>query len=387
MHIRDFKTEARERFALNRYHAMLIYGVVYTLALNIAILTTVLALINKWAIWYGIVLIFLFLLMLAPFGFGMTGFYLKLYRYEKTDAFHIFDGFNKYNLERVIILRLLKFALWLAFTVLLIVPGIIFSVRTSMATYLLRANPKLKPQDALKASNRIMKTHCFKYFGLMISFAGWFLMGVLTCGLGFIWVLPYINSAKIVFYKRELQGDKTVYNNPMDALQNTVSENKKLPQDAEETEIKITENEPEKIAFTIEKETPEEPNYPEQVIAEPVINEVKSVPAFRQAASELRKMDTIPLPGGRVFLDSNGRRVVDRRRPPEKQEQSEEQMQIEITESGEDKTSESVRERISRLRAERNASRGMVSNDNQRRRDSDKRRPHDENSNIEIGEH
>ena len=150
MHVREIKTEARERFALNRYHAMLVYGVVYTLALNIAVLTTALALLNIWAIWYGVVLIFLFLLMLAPFGFGMTGFYIKLYRGERSDAFHVFDGFNKYNLERVIILRLLKTALWLAFTLLLIVPGIVFSIRTSMATYLLRANPKLKPKDALQ---------------------------------------------------------------------------------------------------------------------------------------------------------------------------------------------------------------------------------------------
>ena len=58
MQVREIKTEAKERFALNRYHAMLVYGVVFTLALNIAVLTTVLSLLNIWAIWYGIILIF-----------------------------------------------------------------------------------------------------------------------------------------------------------------------------------------------------------------------------------------------------------------------------------------------------------------------------------------
>ncbi|MDE7395224.1 MAG: DUF975 family protein, partial [Clostridiales bacterium] len=214
MQAREIRNEARERFALNRYHAMLVYGVVYTLALNIAVLTTVLFLLNRFAVWYGIVLIFLFFLLLAPFGFGMTGFYVRLYRFEKVDAFHVFDGFNKYNLERVIVMRLLKFALWLAFTILLIVPGIIFSLRTCMATYILRANPKLKPQDALRASNKIMKGHCWKYFCLVLTFAGWFLMAILTLGLGFIWLAPYFNASKIVFFKREIQGDKTVYRNP-----------------------------------------------------------------------------------------------------------------------------------------------------------------------------
>jgi len=47
MHVREIKTEAKERFALNRYHAMLVYGVVYTLALNIAVLTTLLYIVNN----------------------------------------------------------------------------------------------------------------------------------------------------------------------------------------------------------------------------------------------------------------------------------------------------------------------------------------------------
>ncbi len=215
MQAREIRNEARERFALNRYHAMLVYGVVYTLALNIAVLTTVLFLLNRFAVWYGVLLIFLFFLMMAPFGFGMTGFYVRMYRFERVDAFHVFDGFNKYNLERVIIMRLLKFALWLAFTILLIVPGIIFALRTCMSTYILRANPKLKPQDALRASNKIMKGHCWKYFCLVLSFAGWFFMCIATLGLGFIWLAPYYNASKIVFFKRNLQGDKTVYRNPM----------------------------------------------------------------------------------------------------------------------------------------------------------------------------
>lgn len=227
MRVKEIKKEAKDRFALNRYHAMLIYGVVFTIALNIAVLTTALCLLNVWAVWYGVFLIFMFLLMLAPFGYSMAGFYIRLYRFEKIDAFHVFDGFNKYNLERVIILRLLSFALWLCFTVLLIVPGIIFKIRTCVATYFLRANPDMKPKDALKASNKVMKGHCWKFFCLQMSFIGWFIMGVLTCGFGFIWVMPYFNTSKVVFYKRELEGDTKVYRNPLDLKQN---EKKSAPQ-------------------------------------------------------------------------------------------------------------------------------------------------------------
>lgn len=387
MRIREIKQEAKERFAVNRYHAMLVYGVVYTLALNIAVLTTVLFLLNKWAIWYGVILIFLFLLMLAPFGFGMTGFYLKLYRFESMDAFHIFDGFNKYNLERVIVMRLLKFLLWLAFTVLLIVPGIVFSVRTSVATYLLRANPKLKPQGALKASNRVMKKHCGKYFLLVLSFTGWFFMGLLTCGLGFIWVAPYFNTAKIVFYKRELQGDTAVYKPPepkkgAPAVPVAPPPEAVAPAPAMQTEDVRADDEQIAQAFSPDGELPEETEYAftAEIYAEPTVPESEPqgplpepdelaeqrVPVAEIAdthtraervnreegrserarrADELRHVRREPLPGGRVSLQSDGRRTMGRRPSAA----------AESAPPTEENAKESVRERLERLRAERAA--------------------------------
>ena len=251
MHVRKIKKEARERFALDRYHAMLVYGAVYTLALNIGILATVFAYLGSY-LWntgglirlcglipwiYGALLVFIFLLALAPFNYGMTGYYTKIYKFEKPEVSdHVFEGFNKFNLERMIVLRLISFGLGLAFTLLLIVPGIIFAIRTSMATYLIRANPKLKPHEALKASNEIMKGHCWKYFGMIMSFMGWFLMCVLTCGLGLIWLLPYLNASQTVFYKRELQGDKTVYKNPALGEKMAASDNEDDDEDYDDDE-------------------------------------------------------------------------------------------------------------------------------------------------------
>lgn len=356
MHVREIKTEARERFALNRYHAMLVYGVVYTLALNIAVLTTALALLNIWAIWYGVVLIFLFLLMLAPFGFGMTGFYIKLYRGERSDAFHVFDGFNKYNLERVIILRLLKTALWLAFTLLLIVPGIVFSIRTSMATYLLRANPKLKPKDALRASNRVMKKHCGKYFALVLSFTGWFAMCLLTCGLGFIWMLPYFNSAKMVFYKRELQGDTASYgasSADSDSVENGREED--CGEDAAEAvllpgPVEVREETTEAVC---EESVESEYNEPTSV------DTVERVPKPEETEVPLRRERVAPLPGGRVRVDANGDRYIARERVRPVTETANVVARSERIASSRDRQkNESVRERLERIRAERSSLHG-----------------------------
>ncbi len=211
MQIKEIKNQAKSAFAYNRYSTLLHSGLVYVLALNIAIIATVLAVINIWAIWYGIVLILLFLLALMPYKFGMAGFYLKVFKYEKQDGLHLFDGMNRKNLERVLVLYLIKFGIWLGLTVLLIVPGVIFAIKTSMATYLLRANPKLSAKGALKSSNKVMKSHSLDYFKLAMSFIGWFLLCVVTFGIASVWVSPYFNVAKVVFYKRELQGDTFDY--------------------------------------------------------------------------------------------------------------------------------------------------------------------------------
>ncbi|MDE6398622.1 MAG: DUF975 family protein, partial [Clostridiales bacterium] len=42
-------------------------------------------------------------------------------------------------------------------------------------------------------------------------FLGWFAVGVITAGIGFVWAIPYYDNAKVAFYKRELQGDEKAY--------------------------------------------------------------------------------------------------------------------------------------------------------------------------------
>ncbi|MCI8596789.1 MAG: DUF975 family protein [Clostridia bacterium] len=407
MRVKEIKSEAKERFALNREHAMIIYGVVYTLALNIALLSTLLCVVSKYAIWYCIILIIVFLLLLGPFGFGMTGFYLKMYRAEKAEAQHIFDGFNKKNLERVIVLLLLKFVLWLAFTILLIVPGIIFLLRTSMSVYLLRANPELKPKDALKLSNKVMKGRTGKYFGLALSFAGWFLLGIITCGLVFIWVLPYFNSAKVVFYKRELEGDTGVYVNrvseaPEEVAALTETELleqgevfPKLPESVTAEELPEISNVEHEAVEAMPDERVVEAE-PERVYTKPitVIYEKHDTEAVQHASANSGGEDSVTQPRVHVrepsarasaqhavherehSADNSRARAIEHdrqrdgeRRGTDRRNQGIGSEEIRRAETGE-AHEESVRERLERLRAERNASKqdGGTQNDELRRR-------------------
>ena len=94
---------------------------------------------------------------------------------------------------------------------LLIVPGIIFNLSFSMAYYIINDHPDMSAMEALRESHRLMKGHRMEYFCLQLSFIGWMLVGVLTLGIGTLWVSTYMNTANAVFYD-ELIAHKGMHN-------------------------------------------------------------------------------------------------------------------------------------------------------------------------------
>lgn len=45
-----------------------------------------------------------------------------------------------------------------------------------------------------------MKGRKLRYFLLQLSFIGWWLLGILTLGLGFLWIIPYMLQTNTQFY-------------------------------------------------------------------------------------------------------------------------------------------------------------------------------------------
>ena len=46
-----------------------------------------------------------------------------------------------------------------------------------------------------------MEGNRWRYFCLCLSFIGWFFLGAVTCGLAFIFVMPYFYVAQAAFYE------------------------------------------------------------------------------------------------------------------------------------------------------------------------------------------
>jgi uncharacterized membrane protein len=83
---------------------------------------------------------------------------------------------------------------------LFIVPGIVKYYAYSMAPYIKNDNPSYDWKQCLDESQRIMAGRKWELFCLDVSFIGWLIIGYLTCGIGMLWVTPYMQAAHTSFY-------------------------------------------------------------------------------------------------------------------------------------------------------------------------------------------
>jgi len=86
-------------------------------------------------------------------------------------------------------------------TLLLIIPGIIMTFAYAMTPFILVDEPELPVDQAITKSRRMMRGHKFDLFCLYLSFIGWFFLCIMTCGIGFFWLMPYAKTAKAAFWE------------------------------------------------------------------------------------------------------------------------------------------------------------------------------------------
>lgn len=130
--------------------------------------------------------------------YGRVPVYLNVARGMKVEVKTIFDGFN--NFGNVWCTSFLVGFFTLLWSLLFIIPGIIKAYSYSMSLYIINDNPNMKAIDAIKKSEEMMNGHKMDLFILHLSFLGWMLLGLLTLGILYIWVIPYYYTAIANFY-------------------------------------------------------------------------------------------------------------------------------------------------------------------------------------------
>jgi uncharacterized membrane protein len=69
-----------------------------------------------------------------------------------------------------------------------------------MVFYVIADRPGTGPLTAIRLSKRMMYGHKARLFRLDLSFIGWALLCVLSGGIGFLWLTPYMKASEIAFY-------------------------------------------------------------------------------------------------------------------------------------------------------------------------------------------
>ncbi len=131
------------------------------------------------------------------------------------------DIFSNMNLfGKALGLRIVTTFFIFLWTLLFIIPGIIAAFRYSMAFYIMDDNPNIGIMEAIERSKEMMNGNKGRLFCLEISFIGWALLSILTCGIGFFALLPYVQAAVAAFYleisgQRQMPQTGPVYNQPI----------------------------------------------------------------------------------------------------------------------------------------------------------------------------
>ena len=86
------------------------------------------------------------------------------------------------------------------FFMIAIIIGIIATFMYSLVYYVRVDNPDMGVVQILKTSRKIMHGRKLDLAVLCISFIGWFIVCYVTCGIGFLWLAPYIQANIAAFY-------------------------------------------------------------------------------------------------------------------------------------------------------------------------------------------
>ena len=87
--------------------------------------------------------------------------------------------------------------------VLLIIGTLIavyFSLCFSQVFYLLLDFPDYSVKQILSLSKKVMKGQKGRYFYLLVSFIPLYLLGLLSCCVAYLWIVPYVNQTTTNFY-------------------------------------------------------------------------------------------------------------------------------------------------------------------------------------------
>lgn len=147
-------------------------------------------------------------LALIPLSYGFAVLFLNAFRGwgERVRMSNLFDGYRDFG--RVFLTLLIQGIYTVLWSLLFVIPGIIKALSYTMTVFVLNDEPGLSYDAAITRSSKLMDGHKLDFFLFSLSFIGWWLLSLLTFGIGFLWLVPYYSTAKAAFYHELLEEEE-----------------------------------------------------------------------------------------------------------------------------------------------------------------------------------
>ena len=147
-------------------------------------------------------------LLTLPMSYALSVAFLNVSRTQCNPQLECMFTVYRDNFLKAFLVPLLQGLFVFLWSLLFVIPGVIMAYAYSMAIYVANDNPELSAMDAIRKSRELMDGHKWDLFVLDLSFIGWIFLCLLTCGIGFFFLAPYMEMAHVEFY-RELTEQAT----------------------------------------------------------------------------------------------------------------------------------------------------------------------------------
>lgn len=134
-----------------------------------------------------------------PVAYGIAIVMFGVFKGKDVDFGVLFEGFQDYS--RIFVTKLLQGIYTALWSLLLVVPGVIKYYSYAMTDYILKEEPEMKNNAAIEKSMAMMENNKMKLFLLDLSFIGWALLAIVTFGIGFLFLQPYMQVSRAAFYE------------------------------------------------------------------------------------------------------------------------------------------------------------------------------------------
>ena len=129
---------------------------------------------------------------------GIAVFCLDVYNKGEGDFTTIFSRFN--GIKPILFILILSIAVFLGF-ILLIIPGIILALMYSQVFFILADDPDIGVIEAFNLSEKMMRNNKWQLFMLNLEAILYFIAGVFTLFIWWVWLLPRYSIAYAGFYE------------------------------------------------------------------------------------------------------------------------------------------------------------------------------------------